>query len=123
MNTEIIINTLKWLVLITGMLDSWKYRFIAQKVSRLKSSREVSRKFINVSIIYRIFLFIYSVWILKDWVLIWSCIIALYTSCDAFYTVYLYYPYKKRGLKNFKRPSLMKYIINSLLPNRFAKKL
>lgn len=120
---EFFTELLRWSVLIVSIADSYKYKFLSNKISRMKSSREVSRKFINVSILYRVLLLMYSYFVITDWMLIWSCIIALYTLAEAFYYVYLYYPYKRRGLKNFKRPSLLKYTWNSLLPNNIRKKL
>lgn len=114
---------LRWAVLLASIVDSYKYKFLTNKISRLKSSREVSRKFINVSIFHKILLLIYSLIILKDWVITWSCIIAIYTSLEAFYYVYLFYPYKMRGLKNFKRPSILEYTLNSILPNKNRKRL
>lgn len=120
---DILIESLRWFVLVTGVFDSWKYKFLSQKVARMKSSREISRKFINVSIIYRIFLLIYAWCVLRDWVITWTCIIALYTLAEAFHAVYWYYPYKKRGLRNFKRPSMTRYVWNSIVPNRWAKRL
>ena len=114
---------LKWGVLITSILDSWKYRFLALKVKHMKCSKAVSRKFLNISIIYRIFLLAYSALVLKDWIIGVSCIIALLTLFETHYYTYIYYPYKYRGLKNFKRPSVLKYILNSLVLNKYASKL
>ena len=120
---DIGLNILRALVFITGFLDAYKYKFIAQKVSRLKSSREISRKFLNVSIINRIVLLIYVWFILHDTILTVVSLIALYTMCEAFYYVYSYYPYRNRGLKNFKKPSILKYTLNSLQSNRKRKRL
>ncbi len=119
----VLIEILRWLVFLTSILDCWKYKIISNKISRLKSSREHSRTFLNISIIYRFFLFLYAIFVLKDWVIYWSCIFALYTLGEAFYMVYTHYPYKTRGFKNFKKPSLWKYTINSLLPNKIRKRL
>ena len=117
------IHLLKWIVFSTSILDCWKYKIISNKISRLKSSREHSRTFLNISIIYRFFLLIYSFFILDDWVIYGSCCFALYTLIEAFVAMYNHYPYKGRGLKNFKKPSLLKYTINSLLPNHIRKRL
>ena len=113
----------KYLVLILGMLDSWKYHFLAQKMVRIKSSRDVSRKLSNIGILYRIVLFIYAYYILNDWVISISCIIAIYTLGETIYYSYIYYPYKNKKKKRFKRPSFLKYVINSLLPNMYVKRL
>lgn len=120
---DTLIYILKLSVLFTGILDSWKYKFLTQKVSRLKSSREISRKFINISILKN-FVLLIACWVyLNDWAVMWSCIFSLYTGAEAFHAVYLHYPYKKRGLKNFKRPSIFKYFVNSVMPNKFTKRL
>lgn len=119
----IMIEFLKWLVLITGILDALKYKFLVQKISRLKSSREISRKFINISILKNAVLLLASVTYLDDWAVMWTCIISLYTCLEVWWAVYIHYPYKKRGLKNFKRPSPMRYLWNSLLPNQIREKL
>lgn len=112
----------RYFVLILGILDSWKYHFLAQKMARYKSSRDVSRKFTNIGIVYRIILFIYAYWLLNDWVISISCIIALFTLSETIYYTYLFYPYKNAKKKGFKRPSFLKYLIHSLTPNRFHKK-
>lgn len=118
-----ILQIFSWMVLVASIFDSYKYKFLSYKISKLKSSGEISRKFINISILYRILLLIYSYFILHDWVITWSCIIALYTLFETFYFVYTYYPYRQRGLKNFRKPSLLKYIWNSILPNSIRQKL
>ena len=119
----IVTEILRWLVLLSGILDSWKYKLLSNKIARLKTSREHSRTFLNISIFNRILLLLYSYFILNDWVVTWSCIIALYTLIEAFYTMFVFYPYYKRGLKNFKRPSLWKYTLNSLIPNHIRQRL
>ena len=120
---NILTEILRWSLLIISLADSYKYKMISNKIAKLKSSREHSRTFLNISIIYRILLFIYSFFVLKDWVITWSCVIALYTLGEAFIAMYNHYPYKTRGFKNFKRPSLWKYTVNSLLPNHIRKRL
>lgn len=120
---NILVEILRWSLLIMSILDSYKYKLISNKIARLKSSREHSRTFLNVSLIYRLLLLTYSFFILKDWVINVSCLVALYTLGEAFMTMYNHYPYHKRGLKNFKKPSLWCYIINSLIPNHLRKHL
>lgn len=61
MYTYIGLTILKALVFLVGILDSYKYKFLTLKISRLKSSKEISRKFLNVSILNRIILLVY-VW-------------------------------------------------------------
>jgi len=108
---------LQWSVLVTGIIDAYKYKFLTAKISRLKSSREISRKFINISLLKNFILLLWAHFYLNDWAVTWACIISLYTGSEAFYYIYCYYPYKTRGFPNFKRPSLLKYTINSIIPN------
>ena len=120
---EILIDILRYSVFIMGVWDAFKYKIMSNKIAKLKSSKEHSRTFLNGSIIYRLLLWLYAWLILKDWVITWTCIIALITLIEAWYSMYLWYPYKRRGLNNFKRPSIWKYTINSLLPNHIRKRL
>lgn len=110
------------LLIITGIFDSYKYMWQAQKIRKVKSAKGQSRKFVNVAIlndVIRIFycLIIQDVFILSTSVLAFICMIYL------FVITYLYYPYRKRGLINFKRPNIILYMINSLLPNSIRKRL
>lgn len=118
-----ILKTIQWLVLISGVIDSFKYKFITQKISRYKSSKEQSRKMLNLTLFKNLVLGIYSHYFLKDWYITASCVVALYTAGEAFYFCYLHYPYKNRKKKGYKRPSIYKYTIHSLTPNKWAKKL
>ena len=120
---EFLIDVLRWSVLILGFFDAYKYKMLSRKIARFKSSREHSRTAINLTISFKSLLLFYSLIHLKDWVVTWTCLIALYTSLETFYNIYLFYPYKTRGLSNFKRPPLGKYIVNSLLPNHIRKRL
>lgn len=120
---NIAITILQVLVLITGLFDAYKYKFMAQKVARLKSSRGNSRKFLNASIISRLVLLAYVWFGLHDWILTIVSLIALYTMGEAYYYVYCYYPYRNRGLKNFKKPSIVKFIRHSLSLKRNKKRL
>jgi hypothetical protein len=42
---------------------------------------------------------------------------------EKWYIIYYFYPFKRRGLLNFRRPSLWKYFINSVIPNNKRKRL
>lgn len=120
---EIFISLLGYAVLIMGIWDAYKYKLMSNKMSKLKSAKEHSRTFLNGSIIFK-FLFLLYAWLkLNDNIVMWTCAFALYTLVEAWHTMYIHYPYKRRGLKNFKRPSMWKYFINSLLPNQIRKKL
>ena len=114
---------LKYTVLLTGMLDSYKYKLQAQKVCRLKSSGQISRLSLLYAIIHRMPLLLY-VWLaLGDNILIIISCIALYTMIEAFYYVYAFYPYRSRGLKNFKKPSIFLFIKDTITPNKYGKRL
>ena len=110
-------------VLIAGLLDSWKYRLLTSKIRIHKSSKGQSRLFTNVAIFHKLLLSIWSIFYLHDPVVAIATILALYTSCELWYTIWVYYPFKNRGRFGFKRPNVLYYIYNSLLPNKFAKKL
>lgn len=120
---EILIDILRYSLFVMGVWDAFKYKIMSNKMAKLKSSKEHSRTFLNGSIIYRFLLWLYAWLVLKDWVITWTCVIALGTLMEAWYSMYLWYPYKTRGFKNFKRPTLLKYAINSLLPNHIRKRL
>ena len=120
---NILIDILRYSLFGMGIWDAYKYKIMSNKIAKLKSSREHSRTFLNGSIIYRILLWLYAWVVLEDWVITWTCVIALFTLLEAFVIMYNHYPYKGRGLKNWKKPSLLKYTINSLLPNHIRKRL
>lgn len=105
-------------VLFFGLLDAYKYKLITNKVKKYKSSRGQSRLATNYAVIHKILLAIWSIFYLKDWVVATSALLALYTSVELWYEIYLNYPYKYRGLNNFKRPNTLTYFINSWYPNR-----
>ena len=120
---DILVDILRYSLFIMGVWDAFKYKIMSNKMARLKSSKAHSRTFLNGSIFYRILLWLYAWIVLEDWVIKWTCVIALLTLGEAWYIMYMTYPYKGRGLNNFKRPSMLKYAINSLLPNHIRKRL
>ena len=120
---ETALTILKYIVLITGMLDSYKYKLQAQKVCRLKSSGQISRMSLVYAIGHRIPLLIYVWLLLKDNILIIISCTALYTMLEAFYYVYQFYPYRNRGLKNFKKPSIWVFIRDIFSKNKYGKRL
>jgi hypothetical protein len=52
-----------------------------------------------------------------------SSILALGCMLHLWYVVYLFYPYKQRGLCHFKKPSLLKFTINAMVPNHMRERL
>lgn len=110
-------------VFIAGLLDAYKSRFLTRKVLRYKSSKGVSRLFINYGIIHKILLSIWGIFWLKDWVVSITSVVALYTTIELWWVTYLNYNYLGRGRFGFKKPNILYYIWNSFLPNRIAKRL
>jgi len=113
---------LGFLLIITGIFDSIKYLWESSKIKSIKTARGHSRKFVNASLINAVMRLIYSISISDIYFTIIS-ILSLYCILHFWITIYLYYPYRNRNKPNFKRPSLIIYIINSLLPNSLRKRL
>lgn len=111
-----------FILVITGIFDSIKYHWSASKIRKLRSAKGQSRKFINAALINDLIRIIHVV-IIPDIYLIISSILALIFMLEHWYMVYWYYPYRKRGLINFRRPNIVLYIINSFLPNSIRKRL
>lgn len=120
---EIFIEILKYAVLITGIFDGYKYRLQAIKVCRLKSSREISRMSLMYAIFHRIPLLLYVWLVLNDKILIIISCMALYLMIEALYHVYAYYPYRGRGLKNFKRPPMWAFVKDIFIKPKYGKRL
>ena len=110
------------LLIVTGILDAYKYTFQANKIIKVKSAKSQSRKFINIAIINDLIRIIYCV-VIQDVYLILVSSLAFFCMLYLFYITYRYYPYRRRGLNGFKRPSLLLYSINSMLPNKIRKRL
>lgn len=110
------------LLVITGIGDAIKYEIQARKISKTCSSANMSRIFTNLAILSDVTKVIYAL-IIHDFYILSISILALFCMIHLFWVTYLYYPYKFRKLKNFKRPNLFLYIINSLLPNSIRKHL
>ena len=111
-----------WLLIVAGLLDAWKYIWHVQAIVKTKSAKSHSRKFANAAITQDIVKLFYGL-IIHDMYIFLSTLFALVTMSIYFYTIYLFYPYRGRGLNGFKRPSLYIYIINSLLPNKIRRRL
>src|SRR3989304_7303120 len=96
-------------LIITSILDAWKYIWQAKSIIRIGTARGHSRKFINAAILNDIIKLSYGI-IIFDIFIILSSILALGTMSFLFCIIYKYYPYKYRGLQNFKRPNIFLYI-------------
>lgn len=106
-----------------GYLDAVKYVLEGNKIKDNKSSKGHSRKFINIALgcdIYRLYYFFF---IDRNYYVLATAFLALISMSYMWAQLYLWYPYKHRGLCNFKRPSLFIYTINSILPNRLRRRL
>ncbi len=113
---------------ITGFFDAYKYHWQAQSIKKIKLAKGHSRKFMNAAInndrarIFYLCLFGY-IYGKLDWYLLSSSLFAIIFMLECWYIIYLYYPYRHRGLIGFKRPNILIYFINSILPNRIRRKL
>ena len=111
------------LLVLTSIGDAAKYSVQAIKIRQNKSSKNISRKFLNFAIINDFVKLIYG-WVAPlDWYIVISSLLALICMFHMYYEQYVFYPYHKRGLINFKRPSILIYIINSILPNKLRRHL
>jgi hypothetical protein len=110
------------ILIITGILDASKYAVQARKIVGVGSAQAQSRKFINFAISNNVVRITYSI-LIQDLYLLLINSFAFFSMCYLFIITYLYYPYKKRNKPGFKRPNLLLYTINSILPNSIRKKL
>jgi len=120
--TNLLTNSLGTLFLVTSIFDAIKYKLNANKVRIVGTAKGHSRQFINIAILNDLVRTAYGVSIL-DWYIIISSVLALIFMLDLWYAIYLMYPYRNRGLKNFHRPNILIYIWNSILPNMFRPHL
>ena len=121
-NKNIILNITGILLTITGILDAIKYHWSASKIREKKSAQGHSRKFINAALANDLIRIIHCI-LLPDWYLVLSSLLALIFMLEHWFTVYWFYPYRCRGLFGFKRPNIILYTINSILPNQIRRKL
>jgi hypothetical protein len=111
------------IIVIWGYLDGYKYHLEARKIREVKTARGHSRKFINIALGNDLTRFFYFIFIDKNVYVLLTTIIALVFMIEMWLEIYKYYPYRYKHLKNFKRPNVVVYFINSLLPNSIRKKL
>jgi len=110
------------ILILTGLFDAWKYVWQAKAIIKVGTARGHSRKFLNVALGNDLIKLVYSIIILDIFIFL-SSLLALGTMIYNFIIVYLYYPYRNRNLINFRKPSLIKYLINSFSPNSQRKRL
>ena len=111
-----------FLLIVASIFDALKYSIQAHKIHQVKTAKAISRRFINWALMNDIVKLFYGCSIF-DLYIILSSILALICMLHLWVTIYIYYPYRMRGCLNFKRPSIFRYLINSLLPNSLRKKL
>ncbi len=111
-----------FILIVGGIFDSWKYIWQAQAIRKAQTARGNSRKFINAAIFQDLIKLIYGIVIMDIFIVI-SSLLALITMCYCWWCIYIFYPYRMRGCWNFKKPNILLYIVNSLLPNRIRKRL
>jgi hypothetical protein len=127
-NLKLLLDIVGFIMIYTGWLDAYKYHVSANTIRKVKTAHGHSRRFINYALINDIMRIIYlgvSALVFEriDWFLIICCIFAIIFMIEHWLTVYIYYPYRRRGLQGFKRPHLGIYFINSILPNRIRRRL
>jgi len=122
MEHKILVNFFGILLIATGILDAAKYAIQGRKIQVAKTAKNFSRQFMNFALGNDIIKLAYGL-IIWDFYIILTSILALVTMVYMWWQIYLFYPYKRRGLVNFRRPNILIYIINSLLPNSLRRKL
>ena len=110
-------------LIVWGYLDGIKYCIEANKIKRLRSSKNHSRRFIDLALGNDLYRLMYFCFIDRNIYLLITTLIALVCMLYMFWEIYLWYPYRMRGCSNFRRPNLFLYTLNSLLPNRLRRRL
>lgn len=122
MNNILLKDLFGILLIFTGIGDAIKYSIQAKRIKKLQSAKAMSRKFINFALVNDFVRLEYGL-IIQDLFIISSSILALICMVHLWWEIYWWYPYRMRGCPNFKRPNILFYIINSILPNRIRKRL
>ncbi len=119
---DIIADGLGLLLIVTGIFDAYKYHWGAKAIRKARTARGHSRKFMNVAIWNDATRIAYLSFRWDAFLMI-SSLLAIICMLEMWWAVYWFYPYKRRKQKNFKRPSLMVYVINSIQSNKTRKRL
>lgn len=109
-------------MIFSGFCNGIRYYWSAQKIKEVKTAKSHSRKSMNTGIIDDFIKLLYGL-VRLDLYLVSSAITTLFFMIYKWIIIYVHYPYRKRGLINFKRPSILKYFINSLIPNKIRRRL
>jgi hypothetical protein len=115
-------DTIGVILVIISIFDAFKYSIQARKIQKAKSAKSMSRKFINFALTNDFVKMGYGI-VISDLFIVSSSILALICMMDLWWEIYWFYPYRMRGCSNFKRPNILLYLLNSILPNRIRKKL
>lgn len=119
-----ILDIFKFIVLLTGIWDAEKYENQRSKIVKMKTAKSQSRMFLNKAFLIDVIKLVYVVILYShDWVLLTISFLPLITIARVYWITYLYYPYKMRGLDNFKRPNFWIYFCNSWISNKKRKRL
>lgn len=111
------------LLTLTGVFDAYKYHWESCSIRRAKTAKGHSRKFINAAVVNDIVRIGYLLCFKQDVFLIASSLIAIVCMLEMWWVIYWYYPYRGYRKRRFKRPNLVTYTINSILPNSIRKRL
>jgi uncharacterized membrane protein len=122
MNNILLKDIVGGLLVITSIFDALKYSIQARKIHKEKSAKSMSRRFINFALLNDFVKLGYGV-VIHDLFIMFSAVLALICMIDLWWQIYWYYPYRMRGCSNFKRPNIIIYFINSILPNDIRKRL
>jgi hypothetical protein len=122
MTREIMIEILGVVLICSGLINGIRYRWSALKIKEIGIARGHSRKSMNTAIFDDTVKLLYGA-IRMDLYLVGSATAALTFMIYKWCIIYLYYPYRGRGLINFKRPSVIHYLINSIIPNKYRRRL
>jgi len=122
MNLILTKDILGGLLVLTSIGDAWKYIWQSKSIKKVGTARGHSRKFINAALLNDTTKLCYGI-VIDDLFIILSSLLALGTMSYLFWTIYKFYPYKYRGLQNFRKPNTLLYFWNSITPNSIRKKL
>ena len=118
----LIVDIFGMLLIFTSILDALKYEVQNQKIIKAKSSKNISRRFINWALLNDFIKFFYGI-VIADIYIILTSILSLITMSRMWYSQYKFYPYRCRGLHGFRKPNIFIYLINSITPNQIRKRL
>lgn len=118
----VVADALGVLLVITGIFDAYKYHWGAKAIRKVKTAKGHSRKFMNAAISNDATRILYLAFRWDAFLMI-SSLLAIVCMLEMWWALYWFYPYRRRKQKNFKRPGLVKYIINSLQSNKTRKRL